>query len=105
MNTRRARGQPVLGRLPWVPIVLSVVVLFSSTATLLPIRDARTFGTVPEAQLTHSPAYTLVAPLSNVLDTLSLISRRQHIALLLGAVLLFVLWRGLVALIRKDAPR
>jgi hypothetical protein len=101
---RRSPGfLALLGRFPWAATLLSAVVLLSSTVPLLPVRDARTFEAVPEAHLVHSPAYTLLAPLSNVLDTLTLVSRGQHVALLLGLVAVFLLGRGLVAFLRRPA--
>jgi hypothetical protein len=88
----------LLTRLPWLATLLSAVVLLSSTVPILPIRDARSFEAVAEAHLTHSPAYTLLAPLSDGLDTLTLISRSQHVALLLGVLLILAIWRVVAAL-------
>lgn len=87
----------MLGRLPWITLLLSLVVVLSSTAARLPVWDARTFEAVPEAHLAQSPAYVLLAPLSDALDTLSLISRNQDIALVVGAFALLLAWRAVAA--------
>lgn len=58
-----------------------------------PIRDAVTGGDIAEAHLVRSLGYVAIAPLSGVLDTLVLLSLRQHAALLAGAGVLFVAWR------------
>src|SRR5690349_22443555 len=58
-----------------------------------PIRDAATLGAVGEARLSLSAGYIVIAPLSAVLDTITLLTVAQHIALLLWVILLYVAWR------------
>ena len=58
-----------------------------------PIRDAATLGDVGEARLRISAGYTVIAPLSAVLDTITLLTVAQHVALLLWIILLYVGWR------------
>jgi predicted metal-dependent phosphoesterase TrpH len=84
---------------------VSLLVVLSSAFRVLPIRDARTFEGVPEAHIVLSPAYVLLAPLSNVLDTLTLLSKSQHIALVAGVLVLFVLWRVVAAVARRTTAR
>lgn len=80
--------------------MLTIAVVVSSAFAIEPIRDAVTGGTVDEAVLARSPAFVAVAPLSDVLDMLTLLSKTQHIALLATVLLLFALqrafsaWRG-----------
>jgi hypothetical protein len=89
--------RPVITRLPWTAIAVSVVVLLSSGFAIEPIRDAVTGEQVAEAYLTRSPAYVALAPLSDVLDALTLMSRAQHIALVVAAFILWAFWRALLA--------
>jgi hypothetical protein len=80
-------------RIPWLAIALSLAVILSSGASVQPIRDAVTGGDVAEAYLSRSMSYVALAPLSNVLDTLVLLSVKQHAALVAGAFVIFALWR------------
>ena len=67
--------------------------VLSSAFGVEPIRDAATLTDVADAYLVRSTAYVAIAPISNVLDTLTLLSLRQHIALMVGVVVLFIGWR------------
>ena len=81
---------------------MTLAVLISAAVAVEPIRDASTLGVVPEANLDRSAGYLALAPLSNVLDVLTLFGVRQHIALLVWLIVLYVLmrlWR------RRRAPR
>lgn len=60
---------------------------------MAPLRDAATHETVTEAALARPAGYVLTAPVSNTLDTLTLLSLRQHAALLASLVVLYLLWR------------
>jgi hypothetical protein len=78
---------------PWwwaiaVPCLVGVSALFATS----PIRDAATLEVVPEATLRLPTGYLLLAPLSNVLDTLTLLSLRQHIAVVLTLLVVFAIW-------------
>jgi hypothetical protein len=76
----------------WGLLLLAVLVLGSAPFAIPPIRDAATLGMVPEATLRRPAAYVLLAPLSNVLDLLTLLSVRQHVALLLTLALGYAAW-------------
>lgn len=89
----RAPLRERLARFPWVAIVLSVLVLVSGLLAVSPLRDAATRGPIPEAVLVRSTAYVLLAPVSDVLDTLTLLTVPQHIALVLTAIVLYAAWR------------
>jgi predicted metal-dependent phosphoesterase TrpH len=80
-------------RIPWLAIALTLAVILSSGAAVQPIRDAITGADVAEAYLSRPMGYVAIAPLSGVLDTLVLLSLRQHAALLGGAFVVFALWR------------
>ncbi len=75
----------------WGLIVVSVLVLASAPVARAPLRDAVTLGPT-DAVLRRPPGYVLLAPLSDVLDLLTLLSARQHGAVLLTLLLVFVLW-------------
>jgi predicted metal-dependent phosphoesterase TrpH len=76
----------------WWLLAVAGLVLASAPFALSPVRDAVTGGAVPEVSLRRSPAYVLLAPLSDVLDVLTLLSVRQHVAVLLTLVVLFAIW-------------
>ena len=58
-----------------------------------PVRDAGSLAGVGEARLDVSPAYMSIAPISSILDTLTLLTVGQHIALLLWVIGAFAIWR------------
>ena len=87
----------MLKRFPWFALLASVAVVLSSAFAVAPIRDAVTLGEVAEASLMRPLGYVMLAPVSGVLDMLTLLSARQHVALFLGVVVLFVAWRALSA--------
>jgi predicted metal-dependent phosphoesterase TrpH len=68
------------------------LVLASAPFAIDPIRDAVTGSTVSEAAMRRSIGYVLLAPVSDVLDLLTLLSARQHEAVLLTLVLGYALW-------------
>jgi predicted metal-dependent phosphoesterase TrpH len=78
-------------------------VLITAAVPVDAIRDAATLGSVGEARLDQSAAYLSIGPISNVLDTLTLMTVGQHIAILLWAIGIFALWRVLRA--RRRATR
>lgn len=88
-----------------MPAAITLAVILSSGYAVQPVRDAVTGTDVAEAFLSRPFAYVAIAPLSNVLDTLTLLSVRQHVALLLGVLTLVVLWRVLRALLAGAGGR
>jgi len=90
--------QPWSRRIIWTPVVISILVVWSSGLAVQPVRDAVTLTDVAEAYLVRPLTYVAIAPLSNVLDTLTLLSVRQHIALVLGLIVLFALRRSVRAI-------
>lgn len=71
---------------------MPLAVGLSALVATSPLRDAATLGPVPEASLRLPTLYVLFAPFSNLLDLLTLLSLRQHVALLCTALLVFVVW-------------
>lgn len=96
-RTVRSFAAASLGRLRplrpwWSLLILALLVLGSAPFAIPPIRDAITLDQVAEATLHRSAGYLLLAPLSDVLDLLTLLSVRQHVALLLTLVVGWVIW-------------
>lgn len=71
---------------------LVALVLLSALFSVPPIHDAATFAPISEASLRLPMSYVLIAPVSNVLDTLTLMSLRQHIALLVTVIVAYAVW-------------
>lgn len=94
-----ARTHPValpawaLARLPLLPIAATLTVLIAGAFAAAPLRDAVTLHDVADVHLVRPFSYVALAPLSDVLDTLTLLSARQHIAVVLGLLGLWALWR------------
>ncbi|HEY6828636.1 MAG TPA: hypothetical protein VI259_17375 [Gemmatimonadaceae bacterium] len=84
---------PWYNRVAWIPLAITLLVMLTALVSVDPIRDAATLGGVGEARLSVSAGYTALAPLSAILDTLTLLTVAQHIALLLWVILLYVAWR------------
>lgn len=80
-------------RIAWVPVAITLLVMLTALVSVEPVRDAATLGAVGEARLSISAGYAALAPLSAVLDTITLLTVAQHIALLLWVILLYVAWR------------
>jgi len=91
-DTRSTRLIARLRRLPWLALATVAVLALSAAWAIDPIRDAATGGAVPEATLARSAGYLLLAPVSAILDTVTLLTVRQHVALVLTLVLGWALW-------------
>lgn len=81
-------------RLPWVPLGLSLAVLLGGAFATRPVRDAANLAETSLAALERPLGYVALAPLSAILDTVTLLSVRQHIALFVGACVLLAAWRA-----------
>jgi len=82
-------------RLRPVPLGLLAVaglVVLAAAFPVAPLHDAATFGPVGEVTLRRPMSYLLLAPVSNVLDTLTLMSVRQHIAIVLTIIVGYAIW-------------
>jgi hypothetical protein len=78
--------------LTW-PIVITLLVLASAAVAVDPVWDAATLDAIGEARLDLTAGYLSIAPISGVLDTLTLLTVGQHIAILLWVIALFVVYR------------
>jgi len=76
----------------WPLMVVVVLMLVSAPFAIAPIRDAASLVPVAEATLRRPLAYVLIAPISDVLDLLTLLSLRQHVALLVTLVIGYAIW-------------
>jgi hypothetical protein len=74
-------------------VAITAVVLLTAAFATNPIRDAINFSAVGEGRLEVSPGYLAIAPVSNILDTLTLVTVGQHIAILVTIILLFAAYR------------
>jgi hypothetical protein len=86
----------------WLPTLISLCVLLSAGFTMNAIRDAGMKEEITEAAFVRPLGYVALAPISDTFDTLTLLSVRQHIAFVLGAFVLFALYRVVRA--RLGAP-
>jgi hypothetical protein len=91
-DTRSTRLLARLRRLPWLALATVALLALSAVWAIDPIRDAATGGAVAEATLKRSSGYLLLAPISAILDTVTLLSIRQHVALVVTLVLGWLLW-------------
>jgi hypothetical protein len=83
----RLRGLPI------VALLTALLLALSAAWAIDPIRDAATGQSVSaEATLERTAGYLLLAPVSAILDTLTLLSVRQHVALVLTLVVVWLLW-------------
>lgn len=81
--------------MPLVAVGLTVVLLISALFAEPALRNAATLQPVVEAHLEFSTGYLLLAPLSDALDHLTLLTVPQHIAVVVWAVVIFVAVRVL----------
>jgi hypothetical protein len=80
-------------RIPWWAVAITLAVIVTAAFATDPIRDAATFEPVGEAHLEVSSGYILLAPISAILDTLTLLTIPQHIAVILWIIGVYAVWR------------
>ncbi|MDQ3950930.1 MAG: hypothetical protein M3282_11375 [Gemmatimonadota bacterium] len=95
----------LLSRAPWLATAATLLVLATAVVGVSPIRDAATLEAVAEASITYSPAYLAGSPFFDTLDTLSLLTVGQHIALLVTAIVAYAAWRVWHRRRKAAAPR
>ncbi|MFL5618938.1 MAG: PHP domain-containing protein [Gemmatimonadaceae bacterium] len=78
--------------LPWLALAIIALLALSAAWAIDPIRDAATGGSLSEVTLDRSAGYLLIAPLSAILDTITLLSVRQHVALVVTLVVGWAAW-------------
>jgi len=74
-----------------VPLILSALLALSAVFAVAPLRDAQTG--VAEGRLRLPLGYIVFAPLGDVLDAMSTLSVRQHVALMVTELALYAMWR------------
>jgi hypothetical protein len=82
---------------PWWALVATALVLLAGAMSTPPVRDAATMEPLAEARLAFSTGYLAMGPVCDVLDVLTLLSVRQHIALLVTIIALYAFARHRVA--------
>ncbi|HEV8446115.1 MAG TPA: hypothetical protein VGQ44_04825 [Gemmatimonadaceae bacterium] len=92
-------------RISWWAVAITLAVIVSAAFAADPIRDAVSGAAVGEARLEVSPGYILLAPLSAILDTVTLLTIPQHIAVLLWVIGVYVVWRLLASSTKPDPRR
>ena len=88
-----APSAPWYRRVPWLAVAVTLLVLISAAFAEEPVRDAISLQPIPEAHLDLSTGYLSIAPLSNLLDALTLLGARQHIVVLASLVVLYIALR------------
>ena len=91
MNVPRPAWRPSRGLL-----LVTVLVAVSALTSVPALQDAATHRPFPPATLHHPPGYLLGAPLFGLFDSVSLFTLRQHYALVVTLIVLYVA-RRLVA--------
>jgi len=75
-----------------VPLFLSVLLGLSALFAVAPLRSAQTGAA--EGRLRLSASYLVLAPLCDVLDAMSTLTVRQHMALIVTGLALYAMWRA-----------
>jgi hypothetical protein len=92
-------------RIPWWAVVVTLAVIVTAAFAVDPIRDALTFEPIGEAHLEVSPGYIALAPLSAILDTITLLTVPQHISVILWIIGVYAVWRLLASSAKPDVRR
>ena len=103
INQTRSQGRPIGATRAWqwlasarpflLPIVITLLVAVGALWGPPALHDPGAGVEPTGASLEVGPAYLLLAPVYNVLDTLSLLTVGQHYAVLATLIALFVAWR------------
>jgi len=75
-------------------VFLTFLVLVSAIGAVSPLVDAETLARPAYATLAFSAKYLVFAPACDLYDILTLLSLRQHFAMIGVSFLIYVLWRG-----------
>ncbi len=89
ISIKPARPRPL-----WTPLAVTLIIAFTAFFATSPLRGIGGGAPVPAA-LRLSPLYIVLGPWCDVLDALSLMSIRQHIAFLATLLGGYILWRSL----------
>ncbi len=80
-------------RLP--AIIITLIIVASWPFAVSPLIDLDTLAPAPAAHLTLGAAFVALAPICDLMDSLTLLSVSQTIALLVSLAALYVVWREL----------
>jgi hypothetical protein len=94
VTTDDTRSRRLRDSIPFLPLTVTAVVLVTALFRVNPIRDAATLGPVPEARLEIPVSYLALGPILDVFDTITLLTVRQHVALVLTYLVAYALWRA-----------
>ena len=73
---------------------MTAAILLAALFPAAPLRDLATGARVDDAVLVRPASYVLLAPLSDVLDTLTALTPSQHVALAIALAAVFAGWRA-----------
>lgn len=76
------------------PAAMTILLLLTAIAPESTLRDAATGLPAHGARLVFPAWYVVLAPLSDTLDALSMLSEPQHVALVLSVLVVFAGWRA-----------
>lgn len=89
----------------FVALIVTLITLVTAAFAVDAVRDAATLASVSEASLVRPTSYLAIEPVSSVLDTLTLLTVGQHIALAVWVIGLFIVLRVVVARRHGTAAR
>ncbi len=89
----RNRLRAICARDLFVPVLITLLVVGTSFAAQVPLRDAVTHGDVSGMRLAISREFAILAPFCTLLDMQALLTIPQHIAVLVTLLLGYVAWR------------
>ncbi|HET6228442.1 MAG TPA: hypothetical protein VFE05_00105 [Longimicrobiaceae bacterium] len=91
--------------MPIFPVAVTALVLLGAMWPLASVWDVVALRDFPGARLVRPGAYVALAPLSDVADALLLLTVRQHVAVLLTVLAIYVIWRSVHGRPRPTALR
>lgn len=97
--------QPWYRRVAWWAVAVTLAVVVGAMFATDPIRDAVSLDAVGEARLDVSIGYIAMAPISAILDTITLLTIPQHIAVVLWVIGAYVVWRLIPSSAERDIRR
>ncbi len=89
----------------WIPISITLLVLAGAIIGPSALTRGASGAAATGVRLDVDSGYLLIAPVLNVLDTLSVLTLGQHYAVLATLILLFVAWRVLRSRVRRGPLR
>jgi hypothetical protein len=81
---------PLYRRIPWLAVATTLLVILAAAFAEEPLRDAVTLGASTEAHVERSVGYLAIAPISDVLDTLTLLGARQHLIVIISLIVIYI---------------